>query len=217
MDKNTIITDFDSLNARIHRNKVAMQELYDLCEEIKTFVRIQQETDILENKKRTLEPQYDAEIMSSCEHVFAETSYKHYEWENKNGSTNYNKYNLFVNHYCLKCGCSTLEIKPFYLEKYEITNTPTARVPHSTQIKIAEASSNYSIIDCIDIDFFEIIQLWKKIKGVFPNLSFEEQVAIFQSNIESTKINKKSKEKKVVLRRPTIYEYRHVPKTYKKD
>ena len=214
MEKNTIITDFASLNDRIHRNKVAMQDLYDLCEEVKNFVRIQQETAVLEDEKRTLEPQYDAEVMSGCEHVFAETAYKHYEWEKKDGSTNYNKYNLFVNHYCLKCGCSTLEIKPFYLEKYGITDTPTARVPHSTQIKIAEASSNYSIIDCKGkgIDFFEIVELWKRIKEENPCLSFEEQVAIFKSEIESIKVNKKSDAKKLVLRRPTVYEYRHVPK-----
>lgn len=214
MDKNTIITDFASLNDRIQGKKIAMQGLYNMSEEVKTFVRLQQEIAVLEDEKRTLEPQYDAEVMSACEHVFAETAYKHYEWENWDGSTNYNKYNLFVNHYCLKCGCSTLEIKPFYLEKCGITDTPTARVPHSTQIKIAEASSNYSIIDCKGkgINFFEILELWRRIKEENPNLSFEEQISIFKSEIESIKTDKKSDTKKLVLRRPTVYEYRHVPK-----
>ncbi|MGM9877815.1 MAG: hypothetical protein ACI33S_04110 [Bacilli bacterium] len=209
--ENNIFNDFENLNVKINRRKTAMQELYDLSDEVKAFVKFQQETSKLEEVREKMEPEYYATAMQCCNHLFAECSHRYYEYETKDGDTDYSAYDLFVNHYCLKCGCATAEIKPFYFEKYGITDTPTAKVPYQTQLKIAQNSTNYSIIDCGEFNLYILIQLWKKIKEDNQELTFEELVCIFQSKVEEIKSHKEFDSKKLV-KYPIVHEIRYIQK-----
>lgn len=208
-----ILTNFENTIDGIEQKRKEMLSLYDANEAVREYVRLQHEKEILEEEKRRMKPAYYEAKMRLCNHVFAECSRRSYDWEIEVGDgfeTDYSIYSLFVDHYCLKCGCLTYKIKPFYLDKYGIADTPTAKVNYMIQRRIAESAENYSIIDCNGISNRTVIVLWNRIKRENQGLPFNNLIEIFQTEIEKLKSDIKDPSAKIL--KPTVFEHRYVAK-----
>lgn len=157
------------------------------CNDLKIFLNIKEELEQLKQLKNELEPFYFEETMLKCSHVFIKTSYKLHEW-------NDNRYLLFTNHYCLKCGCTTKNLNKEYLNELGIKFIPAFLVKRNKQIEIVENAKNYQVINCNESNIYDLIIKWENIKK--QKLKFDEQLKIFLNNID-LKEKPEDKENKV--------------------
>lgn len=196
---NDVIKEFDELEKEIKNRNTKIEKLEELSDDVKQYIRLQYENNILNKKKKKLEAKYYEEKMRSCNHVLAESMSVVYGSKiGKNGGpeTDYDKYHLIFNHYCLKCGCTTdnsiifdiyHNIDPLFKDE------PTSKVRHLIQTDIIEKADNFEVINCLGLSTREIARNWLKIKNNNSDLSFDELLYLFKNIINE--LSKKEKNK----------------------
>lgn len=189
---NNIIEDYNELEMQIKTRDEKIKEIEELSDDVKQYIKLLNETELLKKKKKQLETKYYEVKMRKCDHVFAESLSVVYGSKiDKNGCpvTDYDKYHLIFNHYCLKCGCTTdnsiifdiyHNIDPLFKDE------PTSKVRHLIQTDIIDKAEDYIVIDCSDFSIRQIAEIWLKIKNNNSELSFDELLYLFNNKIKGT-------------------------------
>lgn len=193
---NEIQKNYSELLKNIEDKQNEIKKMLFESNELKKFIEIANNIKKLKRLKRNIEPLYLENVMQKCNHLFIKTSYKHTEWSESD------RYILFINHYCLKCGCTTKILDKNYLKKRGVNFIPSFVVNHNKQIEIIENSRNYQVIDCGNTCLYELVVAWENIKQ--QNIKFDEQVRLF------LKINLKNTKKEIFKKEAKVYEFKYL-------
>ena len=187
---NNIIEDYNELEMQIKTRDEKIKKIEELSDDVKQYIKLLNETELLNKKKKQLETKYYEVKMRKCDHVFAESLSVVYGSKiDENGCpvTDYDKYHLIFNHYCLKCGCTT--DNSIILDVYHnidplFKDEPTSKVRHLIQTDIIDKSEDYTVIDCSDFSIRQIAEIWLNIKNNNSELSFDELLYLFNNKIK---------------------------------
>ena len=188
-----IIKDFDELESEIKTRDIKILELEEISDDVKQYIKLLNERDTLNKKKSKLEAKYYETKMRKCNHVFAETMKVVYDskiGEDGGPITDYDKYHLIFNHYCLRCGCTTDSSIIYDIYRnidLLFRDEPTSKVKHLIQTKIIEQADNFEIINFSQLSTSEVARIWLKIRNDNSDLSFDELLNIFISTISVLK------------------------------
>ena len=186
---NDIIKDVDELEIKIKTIDERIVQLEQLSDDVKQYIKLLKESDMLNKEKKKLETKYYELKMRKCNHVLAETMnvvYGSKIGEDGGPITDYDKYHLIFNHYCLKCGCTTDNSIIFDIYRnidLLFKEEPTSKVKHLIQTEIIEQADNFEVINCSELSTSEVARIWLKIRNDNSDLPFDELLYLFKKII----------------------------------